>query len=139
MHNNVVETLKRKGFEVVGIYKHGDEVYLGVKMPELVFTLNSIEAFEVNFPLETFEEKFKLTLVHLTEADYVFCRDMGIKPIIALRRKGLLNFIRRLLNKYKPIYLCRDSVWFPQNAENLLDVLETLRHWYEVRSPRKKM
>ncbi|MEM4576037.1 MAG: hypothetical protein QW701_01095 [Candidatus Nezhaarchaeales archaeon] len=138
MYNNVVEALKRRGFDVVGTCEHSNEVYLGVKMPELVFTLNSIEAFEANFPLETFEEKFKLTLAHLTEADYDFCRNAGVKPIIALRKKGLLGFIKRLLNKHKPIYLCRDSVWLPQSTENLLDLLETLKHWYSVRSPKKR-
>lgn len=130
---DLVYQLKSKGFEVIGLCKRCEEVYIGVKMPELVFTLDSIEAFEVNFPTKLFEKMFKLTLAHLTDLDYDFCRSAKIKPIYMLRKKGLLGFIMQALGKHKPIYLCRDSVWFPQHTENILELLETLKKWYESR------
>lgn len=131
--DHLVHQLKSKGFEVLGFHKRCEEVYVGVKMPELVFTLDSIEAFEVNFPVELFKKMFKLTLAHLTDLDYEFCRIAKIKPIYMLRRKGLRGFIMQVLNRHKPIYLCRDSVWFPQHTENLFELLETLKSWYEAR------
>ncbi|MEM2213606.1 MAG: hypothetical protein QXD66_01115 [Candidatus Nezhaarchaeales archaeon] len=133
MHVDIVNQLRSRSFEVLGVHERCGEVYIGVKMPELVFTLNSIEAFEVNFPTKLFEKKFKLKLSHLSDLDYEFCRNMKIKPIYMLRRKGLRGFIMQAFNRHKPIYLCRDSVWFPQCAENLFELLEVLKSWYEAR------
>lgn len=133
MHIDLVSQLKSKGFEIVGLHERCGEVYVGVKMPELVFTLDSIEAFEVNFPTKLFEKLFKLTLAHLTDLDYKFCRNAKIKPIYMLRKKGLRGFIAQALNRHKPIYLCTDSVWFPQCTENTIKLLEVLKSWYESR------
>ncbi|MEM4862103.1 MAG: hypothetical protein QW706_02920 [Candidatus Nezhaarchaeales archaeon] len=127
--------MKSRGFEVLGIRERCGEIYVGVKMPELAFTLNSIEAFEVNFPTKLFEKRFKLTLSHLTDLDYEFCRSAKIKPILMLRRKGFRGLIVQMFNIHKPIYLCRDSVWLPPShyAKVLFELLETLKSWYEVR------
>lgn len=137
MNANLVSQLRSRGFEVIGVHERCGEVYIGVKMPELVFTLNSIEAFEVNFPVKFFKEKFKLTLSHLKDLDYEFCRNAKIKPIYMLRRRGLRGFVMQALNKHKPIYLCRDSVWLPKSAEKPFELLEFLKSWYEARHQRR--
>jgi len=135
---NTLEDLRSRGYKVLGVCeRRGGEAYVGVEMPELAFTLDSVEAFEVNFPVELFKSKFKLVLSHLTDLDYEFCRRANIKPILMLRRKGLRGLIERALNRHEPIYLCRDSVWLPHRLEGLLEILEALRSWYEARSPKK--
>jgi len=138
MCTNVLEELRSKGYKVLRVCEKGREAYVGVEMPELVFTLDSVEAFEVNFPVELFKERFELVLSHLTDLDYEFCRNAGIKPIFMLRRRGFRGFIEQALNKHRPIYLCRDSIWLPQKFERFFEILEALRGWYETRSPKKK-
>ena len=138
MRADVLEELRSKGYKVLRIRERGGEAYIEVEMPELAFTLDSVEAFEVNFPVELFKKRFGLVLSHLTDLDYEFCRRTGIKPILMLRRKGLKGLIEQALNKHRPIYLCRDSVWLPQRLERLFEVLEVLRSWYGARSPIKK-
>jgi hypothetical protein len=136
MNIDILEELRSRGYEVLGVCERLGEAYVGVRMPELVFTLNSVEAFEVNFPVQLFRKRFELVLTHLTDLDYEFCRKAGIKPILMLRRRGLKGFIEQALNKHRPIYLCRDSVWLPQEFERLFEILEILRNWYETRSPK---
>jgi len=133
----VFEELMSRGYKVLRVCERGEEVYIGVEMPELAFTLDSVEAFEVNFPVELFKKRFELVLSHLTDLDYEFCRRTGIKPIFMLRRRGLRGFIEQAFNKHKPIYLCRDSVWLPARLERFFEILEALRSWYEARSPSK--
>ncbi|RLF04458.1 MAG: hypothetical protein DRJ60_07065 [Thermoprotei archaeon] len=140
MHQNIIDKIEAKGLKVIGICERNGETYIGIKMPELVFTLNSIESFAVNFPVELFEKKYKLTLAHLASIDYDFCRKAEIKPIYMLRRKGVKGFIEQALNRHKPIYLCRDSIWLPVsiNVNEALELIEVLKDWYEVRSPKRK-
>lgn len=138
MDVNFVNQLKSRGFEIVGVHERCGEVYIGVKMPELVFTLNSIEAFEVNFPIKLFEKRFRLTLSHLTDIDYEFCRNAKIKPIYMLRRRGFKGLIMQVLNRHKPIYLCRDSVWLPRSTGELFELLEVLKNWYETHKYRRR-
>lgn len=140
MQQNLIDKIEAKGFKVIGVCERNGEMYIGVRMPELVFTLNSIESFAVNFPVELFEKRYKLTLAHLTSIDYDFCRKAKIKPIYMLRRKGIKGFIEQALNRHKPIYLCRDSIWLPAsiNANETLELIEILKVWYEVRSPKRK-
>ncbi|MHC1601032.1 MAG: hypothetical protein ACXQTI_08050 [Candidatus Nezhaarchaeales archaeon] len=135
---DLINKIKAKGFDVIGVYERNGEMYIGVKMPELVFTLNSIETFTVNFPVELFEKRFKLTLAHLASIDYDFCSKVKIKPIYMLRRKGIRGFIEQALNKHKPIYLCRDSIWLPQSIDEALEIIEVLKGWYEIRSPKRR-
>lgn len=130
--------IEAMGLSLIGYCKRNEEIYIGVAMPELAFTLDSIESFAANFPVKVFEKRFGLTLAHLSDIDFDFCRKAKIKPIYILRRKGIRGFIEQALNKHKPIYLCRDSVWFPEKLEGILEIINYLKDWYEVRSIRKR-
>ena len=135
----LLEELKRRGFEIVGHARRGGELYIGVKMPELVPTMEFGSAFIANFPVEEFKRKFNLAPAHPSTIDYEFWRKAKIKPEVMLRRPGLRGLLEQALNRHKPVYLCRNSVWLPAKADRLLELLEHLRDWYNKHSPQRDL
>ncbi|RLE87322.1 MAG: hypothetical protein DRN04_18310 [Thermoprotei archaeon] len=59
---------------------------------------------------------------------------LKIKLIYMLRSSGFMGWLSQALNRHKPIYLCRNSVWLPANHKKLWEILKELKEWYKEKS-----